>query len=298
MIVARDAKRLQDGVACLKEAASSPETQRFASFPADLTDAETCVQVVKHTTEWNLGSPPDIVWSFVGVAYPHLFIETETSQLRAQMDLNYFANAFLAHAVLKIWLKEAGAEAAGEEATTKWMKTPTRHLIFTSSFAALYPIAGYTPYSPAKAALRSLSDCLSQEVNLYAASNPSCPPVRLHTIFPATILTEAYEEENRVKPDVTKMLEEADSGQSAEVVAKKSIQGLERGHDLVTSDILSRLVLSTTMGPSKRGGFFKALADWVMGCFAMLLLIFVRSDMDRQVRNFGKQFGHEGTKAQ
>lgn len=296
MIVARDAKRLRDGVSSLMTAALCPEDQRFQFIPADLTDAEACVRVMSQTTEWNHGAPPDVVWSFVGTAFPHLFIETDISRIREQMDTNYFANAFTAHAALRAWLREP-ARPAGK-ATTQGNKIATRHLIFTSSFQALYTMVGYASYGPAKAALRSLSDSLSQELHLYAAANPSWPSIRVHTVFPATILGEAYENENLVKPDVSKMLEETDSGQTAEVVARKSIQGLESGHELVTSDILTRLVLSTMFGASKRGGFFHAVADWVMGCLALLMLIFVRWDMDRKVQNFGKRYGHFGAKRQ
>lgn len=296
VIVARNAKRLRDGVVSLGEAALSPETQRFQYIPADLTDAETCVQVMSQATEWNSGQPPDIVWSFVGSAYPHLFVETEVSRLRDELATNYFANAFMAHAALKLWLREPD-EPTGD-VMTKHRENAPRHLIFTSSFQALYSMIGYTSYAPAKTALRSLSDSLSQELHLYAAANPSWPPVRVHTIFPATIFGEAYEAENLVKPDVTKMLEETDPGQTADFVARKSIQGLEGGHELVTCDILSRFGLSTVFGASKRGGFFRTVADWIMGCLGLLILIFVRWDMDRKVRNFGRRHGHLGEKRQ
>lgn len=296
MIVARDAKRLREGVVCLREAALSPETQRFQFIPADLTDAETCAHVMSQATEWNSGQPPDVVWSFVGSAYPHLFVETDVSRLRDELATNYFANAYMAHAALKVWLREPDKPAG--DVATKPNNIAPRHLVFTSSFQALYSMIGYTSYAPAKSALRSLSDSLSQELHLYAAANPSWPPVRVHTIFPSTIFGEAYEAETLVKPDVTKMLEETDPGQTAEVVARKSIQGLESGHELVTCDILARFALSTVFGASKRGGFFSALADWVMGCLGLLVLIFVRWDMDRKVQNFGKRHGHLGAKRQ
>lgn len=292
MIVARDAKRLHDGVQCLKTAALSPGTQRFHFISADLTAAETCVQVLSQTREWNSGVPPDIVWCFVGAAYPHLFIETDVTQLRAQMDVNYFAKAFIAHAALKTCLEETSEHA--EHLKTDQSTVAARHLIFTSSFQALYSMIGYTSYGPAKADIRSLSDSLSQELQLYTAANPSSPPVRVHTIFPATILTEAYDNENLVKPQVTKMLEETDGGQTADVVARKSIQALESGQEFITSDILTRFVLSTTFGASKRGGLIRGLVDWVMGCLGLFILIFVRWDMDRKVYNFGKRYGHLG----
>lgn len=94
------------------------------------------------------------------------------------------------------------------------------------------------------------------------------------------------------------MLEETDSGQTAEVVAKESMQGLKRGQEMVTSDDLTRLILSTTFGASKRGGFLRAVADWAMGCLGLLILIFVRWDTDRKVHNFGRRYGHLGAKRQ
>lgn len=212
------------------------------------------------------------------------------------MDANYFSSAYMAHAALRSWLKTG--QGPKDEVFAKAGKPLARHIIFTSSFLALYPIAGYAPYSPSKAALRSLSDSLSQELNLYATANPYLPSIKIHTLFPATIFTEAFEAENRIKSDMTKMLEETDDGQTPEVVARKSIQGLESGHELITSDFLTRFVLSTMMGASKRGGFLTAFVDWILGCLGLLILVFVRRDMDRKVRNWGKLHGDSGVKSQ
>lgn len=316
ILVARDSHRLRDGIEYVKAgvtqnhaAGAAGTKQRFHTIIADLTSAQACVSVMAQATEWNGGSPPDVVWCFAGTSHPSLFIDTDTAQLQSQMDANYFTSAYMAHAALKSWLrtdvdghdKERTAASTGElEAARKnsHRSPPARHLIFTSSFVALYSIIGYTPYSPSKAALRSLSDTLSQELNLYAAANPHAPPVKVHTLFPATIFTEAYEAENRVKTDVTKMLEEADGGQTPEEVARKSILGLESGQELITTDFLTRIVLSTMMGASQRGGFLRALADWFFGCLGLLILVFVRWDMDRKVRAWGKKHGDSGMKAQ
>lgn len=264
-----------------------------------MTSAEACVSVVAEVTEWNSGAPPDIVWCCAGSPQPTMFIDTEVSQFQAQMDSNYFSSAYMAHAALRSWLRPAAGdvtEAAKGDSPSKALVP--RHLIFTSSFLALYPVAGYAPYSPSKAALRSLSDSLSQEVQLYAAANPRSPPVRVHTVFPATIFTESYEAENRIKTDLTKMLEEADGGQTAEVVARKSIQGLESGHELVTCDFLTRFVMCSTLGASVRGGFFKGILDTVLGWLGLIVMVFVRGDMDRKVRSWGKRHGDSGMKTQ
>lgn len=224
------------------------------------------------------------------------------------MNNNYFTSLYIAHAVLRCWFKQSSSGSKGDTAPQHSKSSnarvvappPARHLIFTASFLAFYSFAGYTAYSPCKAALRSLSDTLSQEVNLYnasaAATQSGEPPVRLHTGFPATIFTESYEAETRIKSDLTKMLEEGDEGQTPQVVARKSIRALEGGQELVTTDILTALVKRGALGGSVRGGFLRVVGDWLLACLMGLVMVFVRDDMDRKVRAWGRKHGTSGMK--
>lgn len=200
---------------------------------------------------------------------------------------------YMAHATLKAWLRPTTKSSTSTSGTPP----PSRHLIFTASFLSFYTFAGYSAYSPTKAALRSLSDSLSQEMNLYAAANPASPAVKLHTIFPATIFTESYEAENLVKSDLTKMLEEGDDGQTAAVVAKESIKGLEKGQELVTTALLTRLVMCSVLSGSSRGGFLKGFLDGFLACIMGFVMVFVRGDMDSKVKKWGKRFGDSGMKS-
>ena len=86
-------------------------------------------------------------------------------------------------------------------------------------------------------------------MSLYAGANPSEPHIRLHTVFPPTMPTESLEAENKVKTDVTQMLEEGDTIQASDEVARRSIASLERGEELVTTTFLTRLVMT---GVAKR----------------------------------------------
>ncbi|XXH01367.1 hypothetical protein Hte_007727 [Hypoxylon texense] len=232
------------------------------------------------------------------------------------MDSNYFTSLYMAHATLQSWLKpsppsknaittnsstDAAAAAAPSSSSSSSSHhgpppPPARHLIFTASFLAFFSVTGFAPYSPCKAALRALSDTLSQEMNLYAAAHPRAPRVRLHTVFPATIFTESYEAENRIKTDVTKMLEEGDDGQTPEVVAARSIRGLERGQELITTEVLAWLVKRSMLGGSVRGGFLQALGDWIVACIMGIVMVFVREDVDRKVRAWGRKYGASGMK--
>lgn len=202
------------------------------------------------------------------------------------MDSNYFTSAYIAHATLRAWLKPSPKASHPPSSPT----TTPHHLIFTASLLSFFTLAGYAPYSPTKAALRSLSDTLSQEMNLYSTS---CP-VRLHTIYPATIFTESYEAENRVKSDLTKKLEEGDAGQTADEVARRSIAGLERGEEMVVTTFMTRLLMSSVLGGTIRNGW--AVIDTVLSWVMSLVMVFVRKDMDSKVRRWARENGESGMK--
>jgi 3-dehydrosphinganine reductase len=249
------------------------------------------VRIISEATAFNKNAPPDIVWCCAGSSYPTLFIDTPVAELKNQMDSNYFTSAYMAHAILRAWLK--GPSKTTPSSTSSSDPPLSRHLIFTASFLSFFTLAGFAPYSPAKVALRSLSDTLSQEMNLYA-SPPNRPKVRLHTIFPATIFTESYDIENRVKSDLTKKLEEGDAGQTPDEVAKRSIARLERGDELVTTTFLTRLVMTSTLGGSIRNGW--AVLDTILSWVMSLVMVVVRWDMDVKVRRWGRENGDSGMK--
>ncbi|KAI1380124.1 NAD(P)-binding protein [Hypoxylon crocopeplum] len=294
VIIARDVEKLRQGIEHIQQGAVKPQTQRFHQISADLTSPSESVRVIDEIVEWNSGNPPDVVWCCAGSSHPTLFIDTPVSTFQAQMDSNYFTSLYMAHATLTCWLRTSKGNTSATPPSTP---APARHLIFTASFVAFYSFTGYSPYSPSKAALRSLSDTLSQEMNLYAAAHPNEPPVRVHTIFPATILTESYEAENRIKSNLTLMLEEGDAGQTPEVVATRSIKALESGQELVTTDFLTALVKRSVLGGSVRGGFLRALGDWILACIMGIAMVFVRDDMDRKARQWGRKYGSSGMKS-
>jgi 3-dehydrosphinganine reductase len=275
-----------------QEGAASPATQQFHYISGDLITASESVRIISEATEFNKNAPPDIVWCCAGSSYPTLFIDTPVGELKNQMDSNYFTSAYMAHAILRAWLKGPSKITSSSNASDSDPLLP-RHLIFTASFLSFFTLAGYGPYSPTKVALRSLSDTLSQEMNLYSSS-PDRPKIRLHTIFPATIFTESYNLENRVKSDLTKKLEEGDPGQTPDEVAKRSIAGLERGDEMVTTTLLTRLVMTSTLGGSIRNGW--AILDTVLSWVMSLVMVAVRWDMDVKVRRWARENGDSGKK--
>ena len=204
------------------------------------------------------------------------------ADMRRQMNVNYWSCAEMAHGILGEWLAppSRGSVKAKKEKDVK-------HLIFTSSVAVFATITGYSTYAPGKWAIRALSDSLVQEMLLYKDSCPS--EVKIHTVFPGTIDSPGLKNENLTKPAITHILEASDPVQSPEVVAKKSIQGLERGEYLVTVTWLGVLMRGAMQGGSPRNSWwFDTLMSWL----AAVVWLFVGPDLDGKVRRFGKDKGH------
>ncbi|KAI0108797.1 NAD(P)-binding protein [Hypoxylon sp. NC0597] len=300
IIVARNVSKLQDGIAYIKQGVRSSDVQRFHYIAADVTTASECARVILEAVAWNDGAPPDIVWCCAGSAHPTLFVDTPPEQFQKMMDSNYFSCVYMAHAALNAWLKSPSASASdpGTQAVNgdhskalNQQKDPRpRHLIFTGSFVSFYSFAGFTPYAPSKAAVRSLADSLSQEMNLYSST---CP-VRIHAVFPATMPTEGLEQENSVKTDLTKSLEEGDQVLAPEECARRAIAGLERGEELVPTSTIIRLVMTSVMGGSARGGFVRGLVNTVLGWVTLVVMVLIRWEMDTKVAKWGRMNGSSG----
>jgi 3-dehydrosphinganine reductase len=198
------------------------------------------------------------------------------------MDLNYWSQADMAHAILSAWLTPESIASATKAHTQ-------RHLIFTSTSLAFYSIAGYGPYSPPKTALRSLSDTLTQEVLLYTPST-----VKIHTVFPGSIQTSSLEKENLTKPAITKILEADDPIQLPETVAEKAVKGLEKGEYLITVNFLAAAMRGCAWGGSKRNNW---VLDTLMTWATSIAWMFIGRDLDGKVVKYGKEHGHPSTYA-
>ncbi|KAF2401150.1 NAD(P)-binding protein [Trichodelitschia bisporula] len=297
IIVARNEAKLASALEYIRGAAKSP-SQRFTSLSADLTSSSENIRVLAEATEWNNNALPDIVWANAGSALPRLFLDTNVETLRAQMDVNYWAAAYLAHATLKAWLTPLSVSApplppAAAAAAAETGPLKPRHFVITSSVIAFAGLAGYAPYGPAKSALRSLGDNLSHEMNLYngalaAPGAPRLPETKIHVVFPGTITSPGLELENQVKHPVTQMLEEGDVVQSEAEVAAAAVRGLERGEALVTTQILGHVMRWGMLG-NRRNGW--GVVDAFVGGVVNWVWCFVGPDMERKVWKWGKEKG-------
>ncbi|KAI8936515.1 hypothetical protein NX059_006920 [Plenodomus lindquistii] len=295
ILVARTTKNLEAAVEYAKSHAKNPATQRFTYISADVASESENARIVSEAITWNNGKMPEIVWCVAGFAKPGLFIETSTDTLRTQMELNYFAAAYLAHKTLKAWFyPDQPYKPQGQGLGLE----PPRKFIITSSVVAFINLAGYSPYAPAKAALRSLADGLRSEVQMYNAarrsktsgnSQPHAPfDVDIHLILPGTILSPGYENEEKTKHPVTRELESADPKQTELEAATAAVRGLEAGNYMTSTNWLGELMRLGTLSGSQRNN---VVIDTIGAWIATIVWLFVVPDLNSKVWGWGKTNG-------
>ena len=254
-------------------------------------------RILSEATAWNNGVVPEIVWANAGASKPALYIETSIETMRQQMDLNYWAAAYMAHKILKLWLYPEKPHQAQEKTEAP------RHFICTSSVVAFVGLAGYGPYAPAKTALRSLCDTLRSEILLYNSARrstktttqaPAPFDINIQCIFPGTIKSPGLESENQTKHPVTHLLEDSDPVQTEYEAALSSIKGLEAGNFMTPTNWLGELMRIGGLGGSKRDNLVKdTLGQWLTS----IVWLFVGPDLDGKVWGWGKKEGMQALKA-
>ncbi|KAI5287672.1 3-dehydrosphinganine reductase [Ascosphaera aggregata] len=289
IIVARNKQKLAQALEEIQSKAKET-TQRFTSISADLTNAADAERAIQEATTFNNGTAPDILWCCAGNCAPGFFAASSIDTLRSQMDTVYWTAAYTAHATLQQWVNPVDMSS---NARTTSSSPSSRHLIFTSSTLAFTPVAGYAPYSPAKAAMRSLADTLNQEVEVYNGSRQGkglAPErdIRVHIVFPMGILSPGYQNEEQTKPALTKKLEESDKPQTPEEVAQLTIKALEKGEYLITTTFIGMMMKASAIASSARN---YPLTDTILSVISNVIFLGVIHDLHRTSSNWGRKKG-------
>ena len=256
----------------LQAAARNPQTQQFHYLTADVSKPDYASSLLADAIALNQGKPLDIVWCAAGKSTPDFWAEAPLSLSREHMDLNFWGSAEMAHAIIRQWC-----------APNLPVVPEPKHLIFTSSVLAFFPLVGYGTYTPAKAALRGLADTLVQELEMYPQK------VKIHVVYPGTISSPGLERENKTKPEITNILEESDPIQTPDVVAAAAISGLEQGQYAITVAFLGDVLRWTALGASPRNSW---IIDTFMSCIISVVMIFALPDIYNKIRKYARKNGH------
>ena len=145
-----------------------------------------------------------------------------------------------------------------------------------SSTAGLASFYGYSAYAPTKNALRSLADCLRDEIQVTSKGATS-----IHIYFSSTIDTDGFTKEQETKPYITKNIEGAEmSNPSPKHRANVLLDGVERGYFHITSDLITDVFRATMIGISPCANY---LYDLFLNLIGWLIIPFWRFYVDHYV---------------
>jgi 3-dehydrosphinganine reductase len=184
--------------------------QRIFVRSADVSEAEQAEAAVQACIV-ELGAP-DLVVTSAGVAVPGYFGDASLEAHERSMAVNYFGSLYVVRAALPAMRARR-----------------TGRIVFISSGAGLMGLFGYTTYSPSKFALRGLAEALRAELD---ADN-----IGVSIVYPPDTETPMLEEENKIKPEETKLITGVVKTWSVEAVADCIMRGISRGAFAITPGV-------------------------------------------------------------
>lgn len=140
-------------------------------------------------------------------------------------------------------------------------------IVFVSSMLGMLSFAGWATYSPTKYAIRGLADTLRNELKRYN--------IGIHIFFPGGIESPGFEIENKTKPEITKIIEGANTPQTGTECAQSLMKGLRKGEYMIVTDAISEVLRAVTRGVSPTNNL---LLDWILATIGQVekkIMLFV-----------------------
>jgi 3-dehydrosphinganine reductase len=213
-LIARREDLLTSSAAELRALASRPD-QRIETFSADVSVRAEAEAAVNRSIA-RLGAP-DLLITSAGIAVPGYFEEVPADDFDRAMAVNYFGTLYVIR----------GALAA--------MRARRRgRIVMICSGAALMGIFGYASYGPSKFAVRGLAETLRAELR---PAN-----IGVSIAYPPDTETPMLEEENKTKPEETKLITGLAKAWSADAVAACIMSGIDRGKFAITPGLTITLM--------------------------------------------------------
>lgn len=185
---------------------------------ADVADQAQVTAAVARATE-TLG-PCDVLLTSAGIAHPGYFEQLDDEIFRRTMEVDYFGTLHAVRAVVPSMIERRSGSIVG-----------------VSSAAGLVGIFGYTPYAPAKFAVRGLLEALRCELAPYG--------VHVGCVCPPDTRTPQLDYEDQFKPAETRAISGQIKPISADRMAAAIVRGVERRQFLIMADWQTRLLART-----------------------------------------------------
>jgi 3-dehydrosphinganine reductase len=209
------------------------------------------------------GEPIHSLFMNAGKAQTGYFLDLEPKVFAESMALNYMGCVNCAKAVVPMMVQ---SKTKGE-------------LVFIASAAAFASFIGYSAYAPTKAAVRSLSDALRNELKGFGIS--------VHIAYPPDMDTPGFEEENKTKPKETLLVSppEVFSPHACAVAIVQSL--LRREYHLAGPDPVQNLLASTMTSITPRGRW--APLEMLLAPLIAVAMLAFNFHADRVAVTYGKR---------
>lgn len=225
----------------------NPLTPLLEYYVCDVSDYDNCAVMWTQLLDGK-GVDPDFIFCCAGSSIPKLFADLSGKEIAAGMSINYLTAANVVHSGHKAVLQK------NKDNHSKVFKP--RHIILFSSVTASFPFIGYAQYAPAKAALSTLSLILRQELINYN--------YRVSCVHAGNFASEGYEEENKTKPEITKIIEGPSEAISTLECCDLVFDRLAKGYDSIYTDFIGWVLGLSVLGIHPRcWGFFQVLMSLI-----------------------------------
>eukprot|EP01130_Rhizamoeba_saxonica_P019301 TRINITY_DN9939_c0_g1_i1.p1 TRINITY_DN9939_c0_g1~~TRINITY_DN9939_c0_g1_i1.p1 ORF type:complete len:330 (+),score=76.98 TRINITY_DN9939_c0_g1_i1:112-990(+) len=230
-IIARNPQKLLDALNHIQSFRANDD-QIILQYSADVTDYSAVQAALEEAANTHNGKIDALICS-AGDTRPESFDDIDPGMIDHLSNVNYLGVAYCTKAVLPYMQKQDHGR-----------------IIYVSSILGLMGFTTYGPYCATKFAIRGLAEALHME---YARWN-----IKFSLATPGNVDTPMFEEEEKYKPESTKILEEDSVLVQPEVVAQAIINCLEKWRFLVSSD------MDTYFISCVKGGFGPASFEEVL----------------------------------
>lgn len=209
-LFARDAVRLEQAAEVIRRAVPGTEVHCYA---VDVSDAGAVRQAVEQAVD-AIGAPRRVILSAGVLELGETGVLTVAAHRRV-MDINYFGCLWTIRAVLPHMTRGSAIGIVG-------------------SAGGIIGVYGYSAYAPSKFALRGLADVLRVELAGRGIAVTLCLPPDTETPMLA--------EEERQRSTVTAEMAASGGRMTADAVAIRLLEGMDRGRFLVLPNFSVRLL--------------------------------------------------------
>ncbi|XP_046449073.1 3-ketodihydrosphingosine reductase-like [Daphnia pulex] len=243
-LVSRNPTLLEEARVEVLKFASVAE-QKVSCFSVDVSGPYDQIERTVLQAEEELG-PLFLLANCAGYARAARFEDTSVEEIKRLMAVNYFGAAQFSHAVI------SGMKGRREGG-----------IVFVSSQGGLCGIYGFAAYAASKFALRGLAESLAMELKPYNLT--------VTVSFPPDTDTPGFAEENKNKPEETRLISETAGLFSPETVAKVLLDHSLKGKFISTVGFEGFLQSVVCIGMAPITSVFDLLVQsFTMGIFRLI----------------------------